>query len=327
MTKLKNKKILLIMPFFYRYEEAIRKHLAEAGAEVFLVDTNLHAHGTVQKLIMFGTKRLRDRLVMQYYAAALREVPPQLDEVLVIKGQWMTDALLERLRTRFPSAVFRIYQWDSVATFPDQLRLHPHFDRIYTFDPVDAAQYGWHYRPLFFDRALCHADEEKRCDLVFICSMHTKRMQVLRQLRELAEKRGKMLYSYVYVPPFQYFRDAVLRRDPLYRGVPGALHFRSLPQAATFSVYAGARCVVDYTFPQQNGLSMRTCDALGCRCKLVTNNAHVREADFYDPQNIYIYDPAHLEIPENFLESPYRELPPEIYARYELDGFLEELLS
>ncbi len=327
MIKLKNKKILLIMPFFYHYEEAIERRLREAGAQVFLVDTNIHAHGLLRKLLMFYTKRLRDRLVLQYYTAALREVPEDIDEILVIKGQWMTDALLQHLHARFRAARFRIYQWDSVATFPDQLRLHPHFERIYTFDPVDAAHYGWHYRPLFYDRTLCHTDEDRPWDLVFICSMHTKRMQVLLQLRALAKRFGKTLYSYVYVPRFQYIQHAVLRHDPLYQGAPEAFHFASLPQKETFSVYAGARCVVDYTFPQQNGLSMRTCDAMGCRCKLVTNNLHVRDADFYDPQNIYIYDPAHFEIPEDFLAAPYRELPPEIYAHYELDGFLQELLS
>ena len=72
---------------------------------------------------------------------------------------------------------------------------------------------------------------------------------------------------------------------------------------------------------------MRTYDAMGCRCKLLTNNPHVKDADFYDPQNIYVYDPDHFEIPADFLDTPYRALPPEIYDRYRLDGFLQELFG
>ena len=53
MNRLKNKKILLIMPFFYHYEDAIRAHLERAGAEVWLVDTNIHAYGLGKKLVMF----------------------------------------------------------------------------------------------------------------------------------------------------------------------------------------------------------------------------------------------------------------------------------
>lgn len=327
MNRLKNKKILLIMPFFYHYEDAIRAHLERAGAEVWLVDTNIHAYGLGKKLVMFYTKALRDRLVYRYYEHALRDVPDTLDEVMIIKGTWMTDEVLHALQARFASADFRIYHWDSVATFPDQLRINRFFTKIYTFDPVDAAQYGWIYRPTFFEEEICHPSEEKRYDFLLICSMHTRRMEVLRKLKALAEKQQKALYSYIYVPRLQYIRETLLRHNPLYEGARDALHFQPLPQAETYALYPHTRCIVDYTFPQQNGFSMRTYDAMGCRCKLLTNNPHVKDADFYDPQNIYVYDPDHFEIPADFLDTPYRPLPAEIYDRYRLDGFLQELFG
>ncbi len=243
MNRLKNKKILLIMPFFYHYEDAIKAHLEQAGAEVWLVDTNIHAYGFGKKLVMFYTKALRDRLVYRYYEHALRDVPDTLDEVMIIKGTWMTDEVLHALQARFASADFRIYHWDSVATFPDQLRINRFFTKIYTFDPVDAAQYGWIYRPTFFEEEICHPAEEKRYDFLLICSMHTRRMEVLRKLKALAEKQQKTLYSYIYVPRLQYIRETLLRHNPLYEGARDALHFQPLPQAETYALYPHTRCI------------------------------------------------------------------------------------
>ena len=315
------------MPYFYNYEKDIKRKLEEAGAEVFLVDSNLHAHSLYNKLVMFYTKGLRDRLVFDYYEGVISKLTEDIDTVFVIKGQWMTDRVIERLRERFRAATFKIYQWDSVSTFPDQTRLNPQFDEIYTFDPVDSEKYGWNYRPLFFKKEECQSSEDKRYDLIFLCSMHTRRMQILIKLKELAERYGKNLFGYIYVPKLQYIKEAVLKRNPLYKGAREALHFDSLPMEKTNDIYNHTRCFVDYTFPQQNGLSMRTIESVGHRCKLITNNRHILDTDFYCKENVYIYDPEDFSVPKEFVEDPYKEIPEEVYERYSLDGFLRDILG
>ncbi len=314
------------MPFFYNYEKDIKSCLEEAGAEVFLFDTNLHAHSLFNKLLMFYTKGLRDRLVLNYYKKITSVVPGDIDTVFVIKGQWMTEEVLHGLRRKFTKADFRIYQWDSIATFPDQERINPHFDRVFTFDPVDSENRKWQYRPLFFKKEQCKSSDDKRYDLIFLCSMHTRRMQVLMALKKLAEEYGKTLFGYIYVPKLQYIKEAVLKRNPLYKGAEDALHFDSLSMEKTKDIYNHTRCFVDYTFPQQNGLSMRTIESVGHRCKLITNNRHVMDTDFYDPVNVYIYDPDNFSVPKEFIEEPYRDIDEAVYDRYSLEGFLKEIL-
>ncbi len=315
------------MPYFYNYEKDIKRHIEAEGAEVYLVDTNLHAHSLYNKLIMFYTVMERDKLVKRYYEDALSTVPDDIDIVFVIKGQWISDEVLGLMRARYSSARFKIYQWDSVATFPDQERINPQFDEIYTFDPVDSERFSWHYRPLFFKKEECEPDDNKRYDLIFLCSMHTRRMQVLLRLKDIAARYNKTLFSYIYVPRLQYIKEAVIKRSPLYKGGRDALHFTSLPMDDTNDIYNHTRCFVDYTFPQQNGLSMRTIESVGHKCKLITNNRHVMDTDFYDPSNVYIYDPDNFDIPEAFIDEPYRDIPQEVYDRYSLEGFLEDILG
>ncbi len=327
MTKLRNKKILLVMPYFYNYEKDIKRHIETEGAEVYLVDTNLHAHSLFNKLIMFYTVSERDKLVKKYYQGALQTVPDDIDIVFVIKGQWMSDEVLGIMRSRFRKAKFKIYQWDSVSTFPDQERINPKFDEIYTFDPVDAERFDWRYRPLFFKKEECKVDKNKKYDFIFLCSMHTRRMQVLLKLKGLAEKYDKTLFSYIYVPKLQYIKEAILKRSPLYKGGRDALHFTSLPMAETNDIYNHTHCFVDYTFPQQNGLSMRTIESVGHKCKLITNNRHVIDTDFYDPANVYIYDPDNFDVPKAFIDEPYKDIPQDVYERYSLEGFLQDILG
>lgn len=314
------------MPYFYNYERDIKNCLEKAGAQVYLVDTNLHAHSLFNKLAMFYTEKLRDKLVASYYEKMISGAPKDIDMVFVIKGQWMTDEVLKRLRESYKDASFRIYQWDSIATFPDQERINPHFDKIFTFDPVDSENRKWIYRPLFFKKEECLPSEDKKYDLIFLCSMHTRRMQILIALKDMAERYGKKLFGYIYVPKLQYIKEAVFKRNPLYRGASEALHFDSLSMDRTKDIYNHTRCFVDYTFPQQNGLSMRTIESVGHRCKLITNNRHVMETDFYDPANVFIYDPDDFFVPKEFIEEDYKDIDEAVYERYSLEGFLRDVL-
>ncbi len=315
------------MPFFYQYEKEITEKLREMGAEVYLIDANVHARSLWDKLICFYTKKLKKILLRAYYDKACRDIPADLDLVVVIKGPFLDKALIGHLRQRFPQAVFADYQWDSTGVFPEQLALAEAFDRVLTFDPVDAAQYGWQYCPTYYRPEETDPDGKPQYDLVFICSMHTRRLEILRQLKALARKKDLKLLSYIYVPRLQYFLEARIRRNPLYRRFGSDMHTVSLPPAEICRLYRQSRCIVDYTFAAQQGYSMRTLDSLHHRCKLLTNNAYVRNADFYRPENIFVYDEKRLVLPEQFLETPYAPLPEEILRKYSLEGFLQRLFA
>ena len=61
---------------------------------------------------------------------------------------------------------------------------------------------------------------------------------------------------------------------------------------------------------EQVGLSFRIFEALGHRKKLITTNKDIVNYDFYHPQNILVVDENTIEIPEEFVTSPYVEIEP-----------------
>jgi hypothetical protein len=62
---------------------------------------------------------------------------------------------------------------------------------------------------------------------------------------------------------------------------------------------------------------------------MITNNVQVKNYDFYDDNNIFIWDGKQLDLAEllKFIHSPYRELSDEIKQKYAFSSWLANLLN
>ena len=94
-----------------------------------------------------------------------------------------------------------------------------------------------------------------------------------------------------------------------------------------YKIYDKSKVLVDYTADDQTGLTMRTIESLGHRCKLITNNKKIMESDIYRYGNIYIYDMNNFNIPIDFIESSYKDLPESMTHYYSLSGWVESIFS
>ena len=89
-----------------------------------------------------------------------------------------------------------------------------------------------------------------------------------------------------------------------------------------------SRCILDFPYACQEGLTMRTIEALGAKCKLITTNKNIIQYDFYNEKNIYIIDPITMNLPdEEFILSEYEDIPNDMYLYYSLDSWIEWLIS
>lgn len=62
-----------------------------------------------------------------------------------------------------------------------------------------------------------------------------------------------------------------------------------------------------------------------CNKKLITNNRHIVNEAFYNPQNVYVMDSG-VDISE-FLESDYQRLPAELVNQYEFSSWIHRFLK
>lgn len=329
---LKGKNIVLVCPDFYGYENEIREVLQRCGAKVTTIIENIEWTSLFFQIVFRFFPEKKESAVKRYYLRKLNGVIQKCDYFFVIRGSSLNPDIMEYAKQEAPSGCrFIMYQWDSVSRDARLKNVTSYFDSVATFDPVDAEKYGWHYRPLFFIDKYIQRKPERIYDILYICSAHSKRVQVLQKLKKTAADRNLKIKAILHMSIPMYLKHKYtpkgisdLERMPIMRK---DVTLRAINLKKCYELYSDAKIVVDYTHPLQTGLTMRTIESLGNGCKLITNNRRIEEADFYDERNILVYDDCDLEIPESFLQEPFIPVTEEIYDKYSIEFWVLELLS
>ena len=324
---LAGRRVLLIAPRFFGYEAEIREELERRGAVVdFILDRPF------ESALMKAMARFARAWVMpvadRHVRTAVAELgAPAYDLVLVINGQTLSRPVVTELRRAHPRARFVLYLWDSAHNRASSVAMSDLFDRVLTFDPVDARAHGMRFRPLFYGRGYAATGEGPTdIDLSFIGTIHTDRYSIASKVvRQLPPGRKAWTYFYLQAP--WVFRVQRL----INRHFAGArieeFAFAPLPKPTVQDIFRRSVAVLDIEHPRQTGLTIRTLEALGARKKFVTTNPGVVDYDFYSPDNILVLDRADPRLPADFLETPYRPLEGAIYYRYSIAGWLDEVLG
>ncbi|UVL28178.1 hypothetical protein [Pseudomonas donghuensis] len=322
---LANKKVLLIAPQFFGYEQEIRSEIERRGAQVdFLLDRPFTS------AFLKAVTRWRRQWVMSaaeryYQENTNREA--DYDYVFVVNGQTLSSRVLEQWRSSFKRAKFFLYMWDSFGNRKDVVSNLRYFDHAFTFDRDDAHSHGIHFRPLFFSKGFEKSDDAPvRWDISFIGTAHTDRYAIASKV---AKNLGPGVRAYWYLflqAKWVYWLYRTI--NPGFR--PAKLtdfKFAPLTKADVQQVFFASAAVLDIEHPRQTGLTMRTLETLGARKKLITTNTSVQSYDFFSDSNICVIDRDNPIVPTDFLQTPYIDVDPAIYQRYRLEGWLDEILE
>jgi len=242
----------------------------------------------------------------------------KFDYVFVIKGELLSERFISELKIRNDGAKFILYQWDSMARVPDIRRILPYFDRVLSFDRRDCLEHsGIIFRPLFYrDATISQARPSPIAyDLTFIGWLHSDRFGRLLEIENELSARGLRVYFYLYTGVGTYLRYFV-------RGKHKLLHFRKLPFDQVTKIVGASKCVLDLPHPDQNGLTIRSIEAVGMRRKLVTTNSDIVNYDFFDRRNILAAEKLDFAEIASFIESGPGFVPEEVLRGYTLDNWL-----
>lgn len=326
--ELVNKSVLLIVPKFYGYEKAITDALKKFGANIYVIYENLEEISYYYRFFYVYKKKQRENECKKYYRQKLNEIK-NVDVVLAIRAQSIPLSTLEYMRKKYGKRTrFYLYLWDSVKNSGEILNMVPFYDSVSTFDFEDANIYGWKYRPLFYITEYLK-ENKKDIDLLFQGAIHSERVNVLNILSRFARENRYKLNASLYSKAFVYFKRKYISRNAAYVDAKNKdIKFKTISLLDMYNLYSRSRIVIDYTHPDQTGYTMRTIECIGSRCKLVTNNKAILHADFYNPNNIYIYDTFEPNnIPIDFFEKEYIEINPEILERYSIGKWIYDILN
>ncbi|WP_261806927.1 lipopolysaccharide biosynthesis protein [Lapidilactobacillus luobeiensis] len=328
-TLLHQKQILFLSPKFFSYELLLKNELEAMGGKVTFFDER-PSNTTLGKALLRINRKLMKQKIKNYYEQIIDQIKDQhFDYILICQAEATPTFFLDYLTKTFSHIPKTLYLWDSVRNKINTVEKTPYFDQVESFDIQDCQHYGWHFRPLFFDKSYATLAQNKTqdLDLFFVGTVHSDRYLILEQIKQEFLRENKHVFYYYFIPSklmffyYKYFKKII----------PGAkindFNYHPLAQTTLQEKLTSAQVVVDIQHPLQTGLTMRTIEMLGAHKKLITTNQDIVHYDFYDPNNICVIDRDHVVIPAEFLNSTYQPVAQEIYQHYCISSFLTELLG
>lgn len=324
---LAGKTILFFGPQTFGYEVEIAEAMRRNGASVFYRSDKPN-----QSLLSKVFGRLVPKLLWLYsdqiFAKWLADLGPNhCDMVLVVKGEGLSPAFIDKLRAKYPHAIFILYLWDSIRNIRSVEAKIPKFDFAYSFDPIDCqANPKLKYRSLFFLTKFLQRSPVRGNGCFFIGTLNGDRPAVIAKV-------ANAIPSQVGFDYWLFVRSEIeLRcRKIIDKSLASLDNFRLLRRPMTVEMirekFSLSCAILDIEHPNQNGLTMRTFEVLASGKKLITTNSNIGNCDFFDSKRICVINRDHPILSESFFNSDPLPLPDSFFEKYSLDGWLKEILG
>jgi hypothetical protein len=328
------KKVLLIMPNFFDYPQAICDELERMGYEVDCFDDRPSTNGFVKAIIRVN-KDLIGKYIARYFEKVMRVVRgKKYDIVFLISGQSLSfsERMIQQIKDEQPQAEYILYQWDSLKNFPYIKKIEPLFDRCYSFDRRDVqSDSSLHFLPLFYTRRyeeIGKLDKKVfKYDFCFVGTAHPKKYKFIKMMSEQLKTIYPNQFIYYFFPSRIVFFYRKIMNPELHKAKYREFHFESLSGKQMDDTYSDSRCVLDSAQAGQLGLTIRVLEALGAKKKLITTNEDVVNYDFYRRENIYVYDGTQVNLNDPFFTQSYQDLDEDVYEKYSLRSWLKTMLT
>lgn len=214
-------------------------------------------------------------------------------------NQWIWNPVKSFRKTRFSRSVYRFW-------------LASRGIKAYTFDPADAAQFGFVQRPQVFRRIAPELRQEPRQDVYFLGN-DKGRLGMLKEWKSRLEKGG--LTTYFHIVADKKIRYAAQDLE-LVKG-------EWLTYEENINIVQQSRCLLELLQSTQSGPTMRSLEAAFFAKKLITNNKSIKYTDLYSPTRVFIIgedDPLALEA---FIESRQDSIAESIMAQHDIESWIK----
>lgn len=328
----KNKDILFMSIRFFNYENLIKEELQSLGANVDWFDERPSNSLYTKAAIRVSRKSVEPNIV-NYFNKLIETIKhKQYDYFLLIKGETTPKFFLDFLKYSNPKIQLIFYTWDSFANNSAGLSILNCFDRKFTFDRDDAKKYNISFRPLFFSKNYEILSENKlgarnTYDLSFIGTAHSDRYTVSEKIKIECNKKSLSMFTFYYSPSKVLFELKKIFVNDFRFFDRNKISFESLSHQQIINLFQNSKSILDINHPNQKGLTMRTFEALGANCKLVTTNYEIKTYPFYNTSNILVIDRNNPKIEEDFFKTPFVKIQENLFNAMSLRGWCFEIFG
>lgn len=327
MNTFKGKTIILGVPKTYDFDQVITDELKKIGFDVINISfysNRFKYRNFLEKIECFIVKNLlwqRNYKTRIAYRAKAAEINSSLtsinkaDYALIIRPDVYPISFIKSLRKKCTKMV--AYQWDSLDRFPavhDCIQL---FDRFFAFDNEDVSKSFilpiTNYYPDSIAPDLY--DEHMQSDVFYSGNFLQERADATIEVIKSCQQLNKNVVYHLYKKKNSATVNSLkISASPL-----------SFLQNLKYTY--NSKVLLDFVIPAHKGLSFRFFEALGFDKKIITTNPNVKHYDFYNTNNILIWDNTTLTELENFLEKPYQPIALSIKRKYSFTNWIKYALA
>ena len=328
-----NKQLLLIAPVFFDYYKEMIKEAEVLGYDVDYV-CDAPSNTNISKALGRINKKFIEGATMKYY---LKSVLPRVEKkkydiVLIVGGMTFafTPSMIGRIKELNPQARFVMYQWDSEKNLPYSTGIHQYIDQLYTFDLNDCEKMDkYKFLPLFYTRTYEEIGKKKieqyDYDCSYVGTAHPQKYRDINSISNTVKDIMPKQFIYHYMPSKLKYLYHKLFAPEFKRAKLDDFKMTKLSTNEVMKIFEKSKCILDAPQAGQTGLTIRTIECLGAKRKLITTNKDIVKYDFYNENNILIFDGL-IDKNASFFTSNYQDIDKKIYEKYSLREWLFYML-
>lgn len=215
---------------------------------------------------------------------------------------------LEYIKKHNPKIRLVFWYWDpAYRNFTQPNQISDSLCEKWSFDMDDCKKYNMKYNTTFYLDNIELPKTTQIYDVVFIGKDKGRREYLDNLIKQ---------FEFNEIKSFFYIVDDYISRWNSNIQNPPISYEKYLEYLSK------SKAIVDVIQEGQTGLTLRPMESIFFKKKMITNDQSIIENDFYDPHNIFILGIDDFNTINNFINSPYKELPNEIIDKYDFANWL-----
>jgi hypothetical protein len=312
-------KVLFYCPDYLGIYKIIEKGIQEnTGFEVKTVLFSNYKHTKKYKKFLnfisksILNKNLKKKWASEFYANQIND-SETFDYVFIISPDHLLNNELKYVTSKAKKSI--VYFWDSFKLIDRYERTLPFFDVKFSFEPNDVKKYNMALLTNFYsDTTVSNINSS---DAYYIGNFDD-RISTIEKINLLLLKSGLKPDIYIKINPKTKIKKFSENINFITSFIPFEENQKRIKES---------KIILDIHKEIQNGLTFRVFEAIGLNKKLITTNKDIVNYDFYNPNNIFVWDENVIEIPKDFLEKEYEKLSDEIYKKYSLENWVKTIFN
>lgn len=320
MKKKQSKKILFITFDLSGYYDCIINELKLQYSDVDYYNLadykNVPYTGFTQRAKSFYYKNFKGLKLKNFYKynPIIEEVADKTyDITLIVRPDLFFDSQLKILKEI--SGTLLAYYHDSINNITRKKDVIHFFDKVYSYEKVDVKKYSLNFIPNFI-YILDYNKKDITSTSFFTIMSKDYRFNNLEKLSTYIKNKQ---YNY----KFLVHSD---KEQPKHETIQYIQDRKNNNQVLEY--INQFKIIVDiHKYGIQDGLTFRVFESLFFKKKLITSNLDIKNYDFYNPNNIFIIEDFNsINIPDSFFQTPYTNIPIDVYNNYHYSNWLKTIL-